>query len=64
MSVVFRLDYTIIFMNLSHGTMGLPPKKFFWFDCVTIVQFIIRYHVLNLTTDASKKGFMTKLEEF
>ena len=29
MSVVFRLDYTMIFMNLSHGTMGLPPNSFY-----------------------------------
>ena len=25
----FQLDYKIIFMNLSHGTMGLPPNSFY-----------------------------------
>ena len=28
-SVVFQLDYTIIFTNLSHGTMGLPQNSFY-----------------------------------
>ena len=28
-SVVFQLDYTIIFMNLSHGTMGLRQNSFY-----------------------------------
>ena len=25
----FQLDYTIIFMNLSNGTIALPPNSFY-----------------------------------
>ena len=27
--MVFQLDYTIIFMNLSHGDIGSPPNSFY-----------------------------------